>query len=91
MRNSRSSTLSTAEGRRRVSLSPRAYPRVIHIELGENIVGRSTYWILVPLILAAHVFIYVYAAKGLAPVDNTLVILLAVVLGRRFRDIGWPI
>ena len=56
---------------------------------------RPTYWKWVIPLVALRVLFGIAAAKGinlgpLGPVDTFLIVILAMALVGRFRDIGWP-
>jgi hypothetical protein len=58
---------------------------------------RRTFWMWVVLLVLGHVFANVsmpHVPAALLPmigIDEVILILLAIALARRFRDIGWPV
>ena len=58
---------------------------------------RRTFWIWVVLLVLGHVSannMMPYGSAALLPmigIDDVILILLAITLARRFRDIGWPV
>jgi hypothetical protein len=60
-----------------------------------NQLDRRSFWIWTIPIVTAHCLLAIALANGtivgpLGPMDTLLIVLLAVVLVGRFRDIGWP-
>jgi hypothetical protein len=56
---------------------------------------RRMFWTWAIPLLVAHGIFSIAMTKGVAgpfgPLDNILIILLAIALAYRFRDIGWPV
>jgi uncharacterized membrane protein YhaH (DUF805 family) len=59
--------------------------------------GRRTFWMWVVLLVLGHVLAIGMIPPGSAAplamigIDDVILILLAIALARRFRDIGWPV
>jgi hypothetical protein len=59
-----------------------------------NQLDRRSFWMWAIPLTAAHLLLMILSVqgfKGLGPLDTVLIFVLAGILARRFRDIGWPV